>query len=338
MRADRLISILLLLQIHTRITARALAERLEVSERTILRDMEALSIAGIPVFAERGTGGGWSLTEHYRTNLTGLNEAEVQALFLTRPSRLLADLGLTKAADGAQIKLLAAIPANARRNAELASQRIYVDVSGWKRADEAVPCLPIIQEAVWQERRLRISYQRGSGDDECGVERIVEPLGLVAKGSVWYLLATIDGDIRNYRVSRVRAAEMLDEGFVRPTDFDLAATWQQSNVEFKAKFPRYPVTVRVHPDALWRLQFAGRFASVEHIGEPAADGWLPVRMNYQVAENACENLLGLGAQVEVVEPMEVREMVLEMARSVVAFYEKMVAGQCGENQAADQPD
>jgi predicted DNA-binding transcriptional regulator YafY len=319
MRADRLISILLLLQIHTRITARALAERLEVSERTILRDMEALSGAGIPVFAERGTGGGWSLTENYRTNLTGLNEAEVQALFLTRPARLLADLGLAKAADGAQIKLLAAIPAISRRNAEHASQRIYVDVSGWKRADEAVPCLPVIQEAVWQERKLRISYQRG-GDDECGVERIVEPLGLVAKGSVWYLLAAIDDNIRNYRVSRVRTAEILDEGFVRPTDFDLAATWQQSNVEFKAKFPRYPVRVRVRPDALWRLQFAGRFASVEHVGEPDADGWLPVQMNYQVAENACENLIGLGAQVEVIEPAELREMVVELARSVMAFY------------------
>ncbi|MBI3423260.1 MAG: YafY family transcriptional regulator [Acidobacteria bacterium] len=320
MRADRLISILLLLQIHTRITARALAERLEVSERTILRDMEALSIAGIPVFAERGTGGGWSLTENYRTNLTGLNEAEVQALFLTRPARLLADLGLAKAADGAQIKLLAAIPANARHNAEQVSQRIYVDVAGWQRADEAVPCLPVIQEAVWQERKLRISYQRGGGGDECGVERIVEPLGLVAKGSVWYLLAAIDDAIRNYRVSRVRIAELLDEGFVRPADFDLAATWQQSNVEFKAKFPRYPVTLRVHPDALWRLQFAGRFASVEHVGKPEADGRITVQMNYQVAENACGNLIGLGAQVEIVEPVELREMLVALARSVLAFY------------------
>ncbi len=324
MRADRLISILLLLQIHTRITARALAERLEVSERTILRDMEALSIAGIPVFAERGTGGGWSLVENYKTNLTGLNEAEIQALFLTRPPRLLADLGLDKAAEGGLLKLLAALPsAAARRNAENISQRIYVDVAGWRNADEAVPLLPTIQEAVWQERKLRITYLRGGGGgggDECGVERVVEPLGLVAKGSVWYLLALIDGGIRNYRVARVRAAEMLDEGFVRPPDFDLAVTWRQSNVEFKAKFPRYPVTVRVQPDALWRLQFGGRFANVEHIGAAEADGWLTVRMNYQVAENASENLIGLGALVEVVEPVELRAMVVELARSVVAFY------------------
>lgn len=317
MRADRLISILLLLQIHQRLTARALAERLEVSERTILRDMEALSGAGIPVFAERGTGGGWSLVENYRTNLTGLNEAEIQALFLTRPPRLLADLGLEKAADGAHLKLLAAIPSSARRNAEQISQRIYVDVAGWKRADEAVPCLPIIQEAVWQERKLRFSYQRG---DECAVERVVEPLGLVAKGSVWYLVAAVDGEIRNYRVSRVQTAEMLAEGFIRPADFDLATMWQRSNVEFKAKMPRYVVKVRVHPDALWRLQYAGRYSNVEHLGDAEADGWIPVQMNFQVMENACENLLGLGMQVEVIEPLELRERIVEAAQRVIAFY------------------
>ena len=317
MRADRLISILLLLQIHTRITARELAERLEVSERTVHRDMEALSMAGIPVFAERGAGGGWSLTENYKTNLNGLNDTEVQALFLTRPPRLLADLGLDKASEGALLKLLAAIPATARRKAENVSQRIYVDVAGWRNADEAVPWLPVIQDAVWQERKLKLAYQRG---DECAVERVVEPLGLVAKGSVWYLVAQIEGGIRNYRIGRVRQAELLEEGFVRPAAFDLAATWRQSNAEFKAKFPRYEVTVRVHPEALWRLQFGGRFATVEQISEPEADGWMRATMNYQVAENACENLLGLGTQVEIVEPVELREQVVELARSVVAFY------------------
>jgi predicted DNA-binding transcriptional regulator YafY len=320
MRADRLISILLLLQIHQRLTARALAERLEVSERTILRDMEALSVAGIPVFAERGTGGGWSLVENYRTNLTGLSVAEIQALFLTRPPRLLADLGLEKAADGAQLKLLAAMPSTARRNAEQASQRIYVDVAGWKRADEAVPCLPVIQEAVWQECKLRFTYSRAGGGQECGVERVVEPLGLVAKGSVWYLVAMVDGEIRNYRVSRVQTAELLNEPFVRPAGFDLAAVWQQSNVEFKAKFPRYLVKLRVHPDALWRLQFAGRYSNVEQLGEPETDGWIPVTMNFQAAENAGENLIGLGALVEVLEPVEVRERIVELAKSVVQFY------------------
>ena len=153
MRADRLLSILLLLQVHQRMTTRDLAKRLEVSERTIHRDMEALSTAGIPVAAERGTDGGWFLLEEYRTNLTGLNEAEIQALFV-KPSRLLADLGLGKASEAAFIKLLAALPSMYRRDAEYIRQRIHVDMSGWRRSEEAIPCLPTLQEAIWQERKV----------------------------------------------------------------------------------------------------------------------------------------------------------------------------------------
>src|SRR5690348_7589110 len=159
MRADRLLSILLLLQVHRRITAGELARRLEVSERTIHRDMQALGMAGIPVTAERGTGGGWRLLAEYRTNLTGLNEAEIQALFLTRPPRVLADLGLDKAAEAGLIKLLAAMPSVSRRGAEDVRQRIHVDVSGWSQSAESVPLLPVLQDAVWQERRLRMSYE-----------------------------------------------------------------------------------------------------------------------------------------------------------------------------------
>ncbi len=181
MRADRLLSIVLLLQVHRHLTARDLAGRLEVSERTIHRDMEALSVAGIPVVAERGTNGGWSLLGEYRTNLTGLNEAEVQSLFVTRPSRLLADLNLEKAAEGKLLKLLAALPSIYRRGAEYARQRIYVDVAGWNRAEETVPLLHVLQDAIWQERKVRMTY----GQTECvAVERLADPLGLVAKGSV----------------------------------------------------------------------------------------------------------------------------------------------------------
>src|SRR5262245_19142227 len=195
MRADRLLSIMLLLQTYRRMTAHDLAERLEVSERTIHRDMEALGVAGIPVVAERGSGGGWSLLGEYRTNLTGLNEAEIQALFLARSPRLLEDLGSGKSAEAAFIKLFAAVPPATRHDAESASQRIYVDVTGWNRSEESVPLLPLLQEAVWRERELRFKYQRGM--DDCDVERVVDPLGLVAKGSVWYLVAAIDGDVRN---------------------------------------------------------------------------------------------------------------------------------------------
>lgn len=317
MRADRLISILLLLQIYPRLTARTLAERLEVSERTILRDMEALCVAGIPLFAERGTGGGWSLVENYRTNLTGLTQTEIQSLFLTRPARLLADLGLEKAADDARLKLLASLPTATRAQAEFFQQRIYVDATGWRDVGDTAPWLSVIQEAVWQSRKLRITYQRS---DESSVERVIEPLGLVAKGSVWYLLAAIDDGLRNYRITRVRAAHLLAETFTRPPDFDLVATWECTNKEFKARFPRYPVTVRVHPKALWRVQLASRFSNIEQIDEAAADGWIKVIVNYQFAENACEHLISLGAQAEILEPVELRDKILALAQSVVTIY------------------
>src|SRR5215831_19484567 len=186
MRADRLLSILLLLQVHRRITAGELARRLEVSERTIHRDMEALSTAGISVVADRGVGGGWSLLDEYRTNLTGLNRAEIRALFLGGPGRLLADLGLEKASDAALIKLLAALPSANRSDAEYIRQRIHIDISGWHRPDESIPFLPVLQEAIWRDRKLAMTYGRGGGCDP--VDRLVDPLGLVAKGSVWYLV------------------------------------------------------------------------------------------------------------------------------------------------------
>jgi predicted DNA-binding transcriptional regulator YafY len=317
MRADRLLSIMLLLQTYRRLTARALAERLEVSERTIHRDMEALSAAGIPVVAERGIGGGWSLLGEYRTNLTGLNETEIQALFFARSPRLLEDLGLGKAAEAAFIKLFAAVPSEARHDAESASQRIYVDVTGWNRNEESVPFLPMLQKAVWEERKLRFKYQRGN---DCSVERLADPLGLVAKGSVWYLVAAVDGDFRNYRVSRVLDAELTDQSFVRPESFDLVTHWHQSSVEFKSRFPRYPVMARVHPEAVNRLYGVGRFSRVEQVDPPDEEGWMRVSICFQLEEDACECLLGFGDQVEILEPQDLRQKILNRAESVIAFY------------------
>lgn len=319
MRADRLLSILLLLQVHRRLTARELARRLEVSERTIHRDMEALSAAGIPVVAERGAGGGWMLVENYRTNLTGLNEAEIQALFVASPPRLMADLGLEKASEGALIKLLAALPSMSRRGAEYARQRIYVDTGGWRQPDESYPFLQTIQEAIWQERKLRLTYRRSDG---AGVERLVDPLGLVAKGSVWYLVAAVEGEMRTYRVSRVQNAVLTGEPCVRPPDFDLAAYWVQSTAEYKAHLPRYPATVRVDPDILPRIRSGGHYTSIEREHPPDADGWVRLDMNLEVEENACEYVLSFGSQVEVLEPQSLREKILRLADSILALYNR----------------
>ena len=309
---------MLLLQVHRRLTARQLANRLEVSERTIHRDMDALSGAGVPVFAERGSGGGWALIEDYRTNLTGLTTDEIQSLFLTKPSQLLADLGLDKASDAALIKLHAAIPSVSRDAAEYARQRIHVDITGWSRSEEAIPLLPTLQEAVWQDRKLLITYQRGLDCEP--VERLVDPLGLVAKRSVWYLVAAVDGDVRSYRVSRVKVATLTEEPSVRPPRFDLAAHWEQSTAVFKDNLPRYQATLLVKSEILPRLGFAGRFARIERVDPTGDPEWATVSMRFQFEEEATEYVLSFGPRIEVVEPESLREKVVEMAQSVIEFY------------------
>jgi predicted DNA-binding transcriptional regulator YafY len=324
MRADRLLSILLLLQTHGQLTSRELAKRLEVSERTIHRDMEALCIAGVPVVSERGAAGGWGLVEEYRTNLTGMNPAEVQALALT-PNRVLADLGLDKASDAAFIKLLAALPSLGRRDAEYVHQRIYVDMTGWRQHNEPVPFLQVIQDALWQDRQLTLSYKRTDGQV---VERNVHPLGLVAKLNVWYLIAAVeDGEssgVRTYRISRVQQAALAEGPCARPKDFDLVAYWQQSQADFKASLPRLPASVRVAPEALTRLRYVCRNARID-IGEaaspPDAKGWLTLELHYETESEAAEALIALGASLEIVSPPSLRERVIHLAESVVAFYQ-----------------
>ncbi len=313
MRADRLLSILLQLQLHGRLTARELARRLEVSERTIHRDMEALGTAGVPVVAERGVGGGWSLMEGYRTNLTGLSESEVQALFVTKPSRLLADLRLEKASDAALVKLLTALPSVNRRNAELARQRIHIDVSGWNRSSESVPFLPALQDAVWRERRVRMQY----GDDDCASERSVDPLGLVAKGSVWYLVAAVDDTIRSYRVSRVHQVTILEEPCRRPDDFDLARFWDQSSTEFKKQLPRYEVVIRAQASMVRWIRSLMRFGGIDKIDEED-DGRVRISMHFDAEEVARAVLLGFGEQIEILAPVALRDNVLQTARAIVA--------------------
>lgn len=327
MRADRLLSILLLLQVHRRLTARELARRLDVSERTIQRDMEALGVAGVPVYAARGAGGGWALQEAYRTDLTGLNEAEIQSLFLSRPVRLLADLGLRQAAEGALAKVLAALPAGRQRGAEFARQRVYVDTSGWNRPAEAVPHLPTLQEAVWQEHKVALTYRRGDG---AVVERLVDPLGLVAKGNAWYLVAAVEGETRTYRVSRVADARPTDEPCARPAGFDLAAFWEQSAAAFQTALKRYAATVRVAPDALAAARGVGLYGRVEREDAPDAEGWTTLNIKFDAPHEAREYALRFGDRLEVVAPAELRAAVIETAARVVAFY----AGRPGRDTMA----
>lgn len=318
MRADRLLSILLLLQVHRRMTARELAKRLEVSERTIHRDMEALGMAGIPVTAERGNNGGWSLLEAYRTNLTGLSEPEVQALFLSNSTRLLTDLGLQKAAEAALIKLLAAIPSMSRRNAEYMRQRIYIDATSWHAStDDDISSLPLLQEALWRECKLLLTYQR---TDNTVVEREVDPLGLVAKGSTWYFIAAIEQEMRTYRVSRVRRVVLLEQSCTRPPDFDLAAYWKQSSSSFVASMPRYPVSIRVRPEVLERITRAGRYARIARMDAPDEDGWIRLDLLFELEEAACGYILSFGTQVEILAPVTLRAKIMQLAEEITTFY------------------
>lgn len=320
MRADRLLSIVLLLQTHHQMTSRDLASRLEVSERTIHRDMEALSGAGIPITAARGMGGGWSLLGDYRTSLTGLTETEMQTLFLTTPGKLLADLKLEKAAHGALLKLLASVPSTLRKSAERARERIYVDVAGWSRREEAVPFLPVLQEAIWLERKLSIAYERGEGCDP--VERRIDPFGLVAKGSVWYLVGSVDGALRTYRVSRISRAEVLSEDAAIPDDFNLAGYWEKSASLFKANVPNYLATFWAAPEIVARLPFGGRFARVTETAEFDDRAWRKVLIGFDVEEMACEFAVSFGPSLEVIEPQTLREKVLDMTKATLRFYER----------------
>ena len=320
MRADRLLSMLMLLQTRGRMTAEELAEKLEVSPRTIYRDLDALSIAGVPVYSERGPSGGISLLEDYRTNLTGLTRDEVQALFMFTVPGLFAALKIDKTQQAANLKLIAALPAPFQKDVEWVRQRIHLDPAGWHQPAEAMPYLSTIQEAVWQNRRLRIVYRRSDGE---WVKRMVDPYGLVAKTSVWYLVAGMMRGIFTYRVSRIREVVLTGYYFERPDDFDLPAFWTKWCAEFEASHDQYEVTLRVHPEEIPLLVQTfgeGIHTLFEQAGSPDEEGCYALSLTFESQEAACQKLLGLGTRVEVVGSQALRERMLEMARQLVGFY------------------
>ena len=231
MRADRLLSIILLLQARGRLTGRELSNRLKVSTRTIHRDMEALSAAGIPVYALRGSEGGWQLDEGWRTQVPGLDESELRALLMAQP-RVIGDSCLAAAAEKALSKLMAALPASLREQAACIREGLYVDATGWYGSTENWSMLPTVQNAVSRDRKLKILYRKPETDGDALTERVVDPLGLVAKGNCWYLVANTALGYRTYRVSRIVEATLLDRPCKRPANFDLANHWQKATSEF----------------------------------------------------------------------------------------------------------
>jgi predicted DNA-binding transcriptional regulator YafY len=319
MRAARLLVLTALLQTRGRMTARALAECLEVSERTIYRDLDALSSAGIPVYAEPGPGGGCAMLEDYRRALAGLTESDVRALVLAGSPGPLAELGLAKALETALLKLLAGLPAAQRREALRARRRIHLDAAGWFHSDEVVPHLATIQEATLLDRRLRVTYRRMDGTLS---EKVVDPYGLVAKAGVWYLVGAAGSALRTFRVSRVRWAMMTEETFVHPDDFDLAAYWVESCATFAAGFPGYEVTLRTAPEIepILLQAFGEAVRALLAAGEPDTEGWKTITLSFETADAACGRLLGFGTLVEVLDPPELRQAMWAEAARIADFY------------------
>jgi predicted DNA-binding transcriptional regulator YafY len=317
MRASRLVTLLLLLQTRGRQTAAQLATELEVSERTVHRDVEALSEAGVPIYAERGPHGGVQLVEGYRTRLTGMTADEAEAVFLSGLPGPAAELGLGTVVTAARLKVLASLPSELRVRASRLVERFYLDAAGWFQASDPVPHLAAVAEAVWEARRLWIEYERG----DSRVERVLEPLGLVLKGGIWYAVASVEGAIRTYRLSRVVGARPLDETFDRPAGFDLASHWAESIAAYEREIPRIDVIVRVDPDRMDVLaDLVGHqvVAAAQRLQVPEADGWTKLRLRVDWGINeAPGHLLGMGADLEVIGPPEVRDRVLELARGVL---------------------
>lgn len=318
-RADRLLSVLLLLQARGRMTARELAQRLEVSDRTIYRDIDALSAAGVPVYAEPGPGGGYALAEGYRTSLTGMVGDEVRGLFMSGIPRPLVELGFGKVLETALLKLLAALPAEQQQAADRARERVYLDAGAWFRPPDAVPHLHTMQDAVWRDQRVRLSYRRRSG--ALGT-RVVEPYGLVAKAGVWYLVGATPAGLRVFRVARVAAVAETGERFVRPRDFDLQAYWTRWSTRFEASKRRYAVVVRVAEvltPELPRLFGEALSESIEDVKRDGV-GHMTFQLRFPTLDEACAMLLSVATEVEVLQPAELREQLVERATAIARYY------------------
>lgn len=312
MRADRLLAVLMLLQRKGRITAGELARRLEVSERTIYRDLEALAAAGVPVYAEPGRRGGIRLLEPYRTDLTGLSLGEAEVLPLLGLGDALAGMGLGPSLAQTEAKVLAALPQAQRERAEQLRRRVHVDLSAWWHGAEVVPHLPTLVEGAFTHRRVRMQYRRG---DRRTVRRTLDPLGLVLKAGAWYLVAAAGTKPpRTYRASRILEAELLDEHFEPHPDFDLPAFWNTRRDEFERTGGAYEVVVRARPDAVRALR--NDYESDAPVAE-----WTTMELTFGSSDHALRRLLSFGPSVEVIGPDELRRAMSRTVREAAALYE-----------------
>lgn len=322
MRASRLVQLLLLLQTNGKLTASRLASELEVSVRTIYRDVEALSGAGVPIYAEAGPGGGIRLVDGYRTRLTGLTAEEAEALALSGLPGAASELGLGTVLAAAQLKVDAALPPELRSRAVRMRERFHLDAPGWFAREEPVPHLAGLSRAVWEEQRVEMRYAKRDGE----VRRVIDPLGLVLKAGVWYLVA-LSGrtrSVRTFRVSRVQAVKVLDEPALRPDGFDLAAQWAASSLAFFETWPTLEVRVRIRGEQIRHLRdvLQPGAASEAIAGASAADddGWCEATLRMESPGMAIHELLRFGGALEVLEPPELRQAMTSAAAELAQRY------------------
>ena len=320
MRASRLLSLLMLLQSRGRMTADQLAKALEVSVRTVYRDVDALSAAGVPVYAERGPAGGFDLLDGYRTRLTGMTPDEVETLFLAGAPGVAAELGLGSVLAAAQLKLLAALPRELAARATRIEERFHLDVPGWYHDGERPAHLEAVAAAVWSQRTIAVRYRSWKGERT----RTLEPLGIVLKGGIWYLVAGVDGQVRTYRVARILALTTLDETFERPPDFNLTSYWETWFEEARERVFAARATVRLSPRAQTLLPHlfdaVTLRAAATSATEADADGWIEVEIPVETIEFGSTKLLQLGLEAEVVAPPEMRACLRELTGRLRAMY------------------
>lgn len=321
MKASRLLSILMLLQSRGRLTAGELAAEMEVSVRTILRDIDQLSAAGVPLWGERGRAGGFQLRAGWSTQLTGMTEPEAGALLLAGLPGPATELGLGAAAASARLKLVASLPAEWREQAARVGERLHVDPVDWYRAPDTPRSLREVAEAVWTGRRLVLTYESWQGVSR----RELEPLGLVLKAGAWYVAARQAGraEVRTYRLASIVALEGLGRPFRRPRGFDLEAWWREASARFEAQLRQLNARVRVSPRGLKRLLNA-RMAFAPwpqaNAGTGPTAGWREGVLALESVEQGALQLLSLGAEVQVVEPPALRQEMRRQAQALLALH------------------
>jgi predicted DNA-binding transcriptional regulator YafY len=319
MRASRLLSIQMLLETRGRMSARSLAQALEVSLRTLYRDIDELTAAGVPIYAERGRAGGFELMPGWKTTLTGLTPSEAQAVFLSGLAGPAAELGLSDQVERAQLKLLAALPAAWRDDARRISSRLYLDPVDWYREAEPLPHLASAAAAVWNDRQLAIRYESWKRT----FNQTVDPLGLVLKGGVWYLIADADQGVRTFRVSNILEASLQDSAAKRPEKFDLIGYWRASVQRFETEAFKGEALVAATPAGLKLLSYLGSavakcVAAVPAPGDAAAR--VQLKIPIETIEHATGQLLRFAPEVEVLGPPALRRSTLDRVARIGALY------------------